>query len=276
MLVLALTPYALMASVPDVIQASLNGNEVYRLRIVNTSLGAVQISTDKGASWMLIGRVLIPATGTAPGGNETGGTVLRTSPYGSAINLGGGRILRILPDTRAKQHSPANLYLNVPYTAALVKDFLPPPGSKVLWSKLIQELPKPLPPGYTPHDGDVLTLIAEQSAIPHSRIEAYAKDAARYYQAQALARLRATGRKPVTGTLTVTARLAKDEHPFSVSFLVDGETRGIMNQAPFTMSWDTRTWEDGEHLLEVDALDEHGHVTSRSKTLVVIQNRVSE
>jgi len=42
------------------------------------------------------------------------------------------------------------------------------------------------------------------------------------------------------------------------------------------MSWDTRTWEDGEHLLEVDALDEHGHVTSRSKTLVVIQNRVSE
>ncbi|MGC8667948.1 MAG: Ig-like domain-containing protein [Chthonomonadales bacterium] len=202
--------------------------------------------------------------------------MLRTNPYGTAINVGGGRILRILPNVHTKRRSHADIHLNVPPTAALVKDFLPPPGSTVLWSGRIGETPKPMPPGYMPRDGDVLTLIAYTTSMPRSHIGAYAADAAKYYRDQALARLRAAGRHPVAGTLTVTARLAAGEHPFSVTFLVDGETRGIMNKAPFTMSWDTRAWEDGEHLLEVDGLDEHGRVTTRSKTLIVVQNTASE
>lgn len=239
-------------------------------------MGPAQISTDGGATWLLIGRVVGPATDTSPGGTPAGGTVLRSSAYGGAINTGAGRIIRIIPSSPAPKRTDAAICMNVPFSAALFKDFLPPPGSKVLWSMSMREDPKPLPPAYVPRDGDVLTLVAETSAIPKSRISAYAQDASKYYEDTALARLRASGRHPVTGMLTITARLPAGEHPSSVAFLVDGETRGIMNSAPFTMTWNTRDWPDGEHLIEVDALDEHGRVTSRSKTLIVVRNRPSE
>jgi hypothetical protein len=38
------------------------------------------------------------------------------------------------------------------------------------------------------------------------------------------------------------------------------------------MRWDTRAWKDGEHLVEVRALDKGGGIVSRSKALVVVQN----
>jgi hypothetical protein len=36
--------------------------------------------------------------------------------------------------------------------------------------------------------------------------------------------------------------------------------------------WDTRQWENGEHLVEVRALDGAGKVLTRSKALVVTEN----
>ena len=41
--------------------------ELHRLRIVNATHGAIQISTDAGATWRLLGRVVDPAVTVAEG-----------------------------------------------------------------------------------------------------------------------------------------------------------------------------------------------------------------
>jgi hypothetical protein len=41
--------------------------EIHRIRIVNRPDGAIQLSTDRGKTWYLIGRVLFPAQGVIEG-----------------------------------------------------------------------------------------------------------------------------------------------------------------------------------------------------------------
>ena len=66
--------------------------ELFRLRIVNRKEGAIQVSTDYGASWRLVGRVLAPATTAAEGYTAAQyarpGTVAAIAVHGIRIRVG--------------------------------------------------------------------------------------------------------------------------------------------------------------------------------------------
>lgn len=86
--VLVATPVARPqnAAVPDQI-------ELHRLRVVNRKDGAIQVSTDGGGSWSLIGRVTSPATAVSEGflaaNYAAPGTIAATAVHGLRIRTGG-------------------------------------------------------------------------------------------------------------------------------------------------------------------------------------------
>jgi hypothetical protein len=126
--------------------------------------------------------------------------------------------------------------------------------------------------GYAPADGDVLLLLATASDDDLRRAGQAITAAARGYASHALARLRAAGRKPVTGALTVVARPAPGGDPGSVTFLLDGVPVALINRAPYSVRWDSADWSDGEHLIEARIIGPSGAVVSRTKQLIVVQN----
>jgi hypothetical protein len=254
------------APTPDAPQAA------FHLRIANTTHGAVQLSVDGGMSWLLVARVTRPVTSTAPGAESSERLVLRSNRYGMAFGAGNRRQIRVLPDIPVNAKTEGAILLNVPATAAVFKDFLPPSGTPVRIINGGRTEALPLPEAYYPKDEDVLEFVSPRTAATPEKLADYAKDAADFYLQRSLARLRASGKKPVTGTLLVTAKLKPGDQPNAVTFLHEGQVAGIMNTSPFSMRWDTRAWKDGEHLVEVRALDKGGGILSRSKALVVVQN----
>src|SRR5687768_16694306 len=244
----------------------------FHLRIANTTHGAVQVSVDGGATWLLIARVNRPALTASPGAATDAREVLRTNRYGMAFGIGKRREIRVLPDNPVNRKTGCSILLNVPVTAAAFKDFLPPAGSPVRIVPSARSEAIPLPEAYYPKDEDVLEFVAPRTSATPEKLAVYARDAADFYLQRCLAKLRASGGKPVNGTLFVSAKLKPGDQPNAVTFLHEGAVAGIMNTPPFSMRWDTREWQDGEHLIEVRALDKGGGILSRSKALVVVQN----
>ena len=199
--------------------------------------------------------------------------VLRSNQYGMAFGVGKDRLIRVLPDIPANRKTQGAILLNVPATAAVFKDFLPPAGTPVRYLTSASSEANPLPEAYYPKEEDTLEFVAPRTASTPGKIAVYAKDAERYYLEKCLTKLRLTGKKPISGSLFVSARLKPGDVPNAVTFLHEGSIAGIMNAPPFSMRWDTKQWPDGEHLVEVRALDKHGAILSRSKALVVVQNR---
>jgi hypothetical protein len=249
--------------------AQSEAGEAFRVRITNAILGPVEISTDQGKTWQLAARV---ARRVGRSAHEVGvalATVQRTSPYGIAIGLGLERVIKVLPDSAAARNDSAAILLNVPANGVFFRELLPPVGSPV--ERVLRGRAEPWQPGYDPQDGDVLQLVAPRAARSPERVDDLVRDAAARYLEMAVARLK--GRNPTRGMLTVVARLAEGENAHAVMFYVDGEVRAIVNTPPFEVRWDTRTWSDGEHLIEVKALDENGATLTQSRTLVVVRNR---
>lgn len=180
--------------------------------------------------------------------------------------------MRFLPDAPASRKDPCAIVINMPRTSALFKDFLPPAGSPVQYVPSTGKEPAPMPAGYTPGEEDILQFTVRQSTLPADKTGVYASDAAEAYQQRALSLLRARGQKPSSGILTVTARLAPDEDPAGVTFLLDGNVAGILNRPPFFMKLDTRDWSNGEHLIEIRAVDHGGATLTRNRILVVVEN----
>lgn len=246
--------------------------EAFRLRIANTLNGGIELSVDKGANWLLVGRVARPATATSAGVQSPAAEVQRSSPLGMAFGVGNGRQVRLLPDSPAGRKDTSAILANTPGTSALFKDFLPAVGSPVELVSSTGRETKPLPSPYTPRDDDRFQFTVKTTALPADKIGDYAKDAAQFYRERAIARLRAKGKSPSTGSLTVTAKLSPGDTPDAVTFLLDGATAAIMNRPPYTMKWDTKEWTNGEHLIEIRALSASGSVLTRSKALVVVDN----
>lgn len=82
------TPPATTESKP----AEATVRELHRIRIVNRKDGAIQVSTDKGVTWQLVGRVLAPATSVGPGYLASQyaqpGVVAATAVHGLRIRTG--------------------------------------------------------------------------------------------------------------------------------------------------------------------------------------------
>ena len=76
----------------------------------------------------------------------------------------------------------------------------------------------------------------------------------------------------VNGILALTATPPNAGEIAYVRLLVDGRPRGFTNVQPFTLSWDTTTFPDGEYVVEAQALDQNGAILDTSARRVYVLN----
>jgi hypothetical protein len=129
---------------PD--NSSLVTVEVWRIRIDNYADGPIEVSDDHGATWTMIGRVLVPATQSLTGYLAAGyapiGTVAASAVHGIRIRLGGASLaypslINIVP--REFVVTPNNfgghiagasgIYTNIPSGVSLFRSLSPYVGS---------------------------------------------------------------------------------------------------------------------------------------------------
>lgn len=176
----------------------------------------------------------------------------------------------MLPDSPTARKSKVGILLNVPNGSAVFKDFGPPSGTQI--ARRVGRSTLPIDGSYVPADGDVLTADVTQTRLTKEQLERYSADAVVRYREAAFARLRADGREPVSGKLTLSANLASGEKPAAVTFSVDFSINSMMNTGPYKVSINTRELADGDHVVEVRALDRTSAVISSSRRLVVVKN----
>ncbi len=97
------------------------------------------------------------------------------------------------------------------------------------------------------------------------------------YLAQSLARARQEHRSIVAGVLNLKAKLPPGEpDPIAyVTYVVDGQIVSSQNVPPFNFEWDTRRETEGEHLVEVRALNRNNHVITSKRALLIVQNKAN-
>jgi hypothetical protein len=145
-------------------------------------------------------------------------------------------------------------------------------GRRATLSLIIAGSTMPMHDGYAPSDGDRMILESPLQADAVDALQLEIRRIADEYRAQALTSLRTRGDKPTTGRLTVSANLPPNTQITAVTFLLDSVPVALLNRPPFRVVWDTRDWQDGEHLVEVRALDARGICLTRSKRLVFVAN----
>ncbi|HLK60544.1 MAG TPA: Ig-like domain-containing protein [Chthonomonadaceae bacterium] len=279
--------------------------ETYRLRIENIQYGRVEISIDGGRRYILLGRVLHPATATAAEKNATTpSSVLRGSGFGLVLTTTPGNALKlrpfapVAPTGKGKKPNappaadPAAIVTNLEPESGLFADLLPPDGSPVRVQIGEQEA-APFPSEYTPATEDVLSLSVQLPLPPlaagapprpeSERLAAFRTELKKRVEALgdayargAVARAEAEKRKIVSGSLIIRPKLSPDEiAPIkAVSFFVDNDPIATTTVAPYTHEWETRDLPDGEHVLEIRALNEKGGFVTRIRLLLVIRNTI--
>jgi hypothetical protein len=268
--------------------------ETYRLRVQNTELGCVEISADGGLHYLLIGRVQRAATGTVvERGANTPGIVLRSGADGLAFTVGAGRVVKLRPAPRPLTGNsakgihlpapaiPSEIATNLPAGNGLFGDLMPLPNAVVRLQSGSQTL-VPLTDAHVLAADEVYVFIVSlpnrasssgtdaQQAEIGDRIAALARS----YAAGAAARARSEGKTVYSGTLTLRAQLPTGEpDPIAaVTYTVDDDLIAAQNVGPYVFGWDTRHVPDGEHLVEISALNLNGRVITRARTLIVVDN----
>ncbi len=274
--------------------------ETYRLRVENIQFGRIEVSLDQGRHFILIGRVARPAARTAAEKDANApGTVLRGQREGLAFCTGPGRILKLRPE-RPVVKSPKNgkllpappeptaVLTDIPMGKSLFAELLPPAGTSVrLISGRLREAS--FPEAYSPDTEDTFVFHVRLPVpdAPKEQAEAQREEGLREqvrrqvteqqkeYADAAPVRARAAGHKVVGGTLTLRA-MTPDGEPDpirAVQYFVDGSMIAAQDTAPFVYLWNTRAVEEGEHVIEIRALNQNVQPISRVRTLVVVQNR---
>jgi len=151
--------------------------ELHRLRVANKPDGAVQVSTDGGKTWRLLGRVLIPASTTKEGyiaaEYADPGTVAAVAVHGIRIRTSGPDprlhaplILSIDPreyagasDNKANKgyggHRPgsAGIFVDVPAGESVFRELAPQVGNRVYVVAPGGGKTNPILPGFKPSAG---------------------------------------------------------------------------------------------------------------------------
>ena len=76
----------------------------------------------------------------------------------------------------------------------------------------------------------------------------------------------------VSGVLSINANLSNLDRTMFVAFYIDGELKSMTNTPPFIYDWDTKEAPNGEHEIEVRAIDENGHIISKTASRVTVAN----
>ncbi len=270
-------------------------HEIYRLRIQNIIFGNIEISTDRGIHFALIGRVMEPAT--APELDKTAkfsGTVIRSSSSGIAFTMGKNEVLKLLPNALkvhykykklSNKHQKNEMRTNTAPGTGLFSSLAPPECTQVQL-QFEDNAPRPVDENTVINDEDALvfavSLSHSQPAVSNANQDDHLKivyadieKAASQYSAAAINCAEASGAKIVSGMLTLKARFVPGEpEPIvAVSYLIDSEVVYAQNTAPFEHSFDTKEIKDGEHVVEIRGFDKKGNPISRKRSLVVIRNR---
>ncbi len=155
--------------------------ETLRLRVQNIVAGAVQVSSDQGKTWRLVGRVTAPATDNVTGYLASGyaqpGKVAATAVHGIRIRVGGlgnayPKIISIIPREFAQTPKlfgglvagVSGIYTDIPTGTSIFRELSPYVGNTV-YLELSSGL-APLPDDYSPRPGDTLDIIVQRPANP--------------------------------------------------------------------------------------------------------------
>lgn len=136
--------------------------ELYRVRVVNRSGGAVEVSADEGLNWSPLGTVTRPASAVA-----LSGSILGTVPAGTVAAVGPEHLLLRTPGDRGfvkslqvlakgQPASAATIATDIPVRGPLFRYLAPPVGSQLLLEQGDQL--RPLAMNYIPRVGDALIL----------------------------------------------------------------------------------------------------------------------
>ena len=162
--------------------------EIHRLRIVNRKDGAIQISTDRGQTWQLLGRVIVPANTVAEGylaaHYAQHGTVAAIAVHGLRIRISANDkmlhaplLLAVEPKEYAQyavkkrsaqfgghRAGSAGIYTDIPSGTSIFRELAPLVGSQVYLEspngKLI-----PIPPTYHPMNEDEVFVIPVHAPV---------------------------------------------------------------------------------------------------------------
>ena len=288
--------------------ARTSAGESYRLRVENTQFGRIEVSSDAGRHYLLIGRVLRPATTTLA--DKTAivpGIVVRTAPTGITLSAAPGRILRLRPADSLAGSAPQaqgrpRVRTAEPVGAAIVTNLAPgsgvlgelaPRSGSVVSLQTERAGLADLPGDYVPSVNDVLVITAAQAPAgksePANRVNPASTDSthknlrdrlealARAYAEGAVARAEAENRTVASGFFKLNAKLPAGE-PVPIAFVtyaIDGDLVAAENVAPFTYTWDTRRTGNGEHVVEVRALDAAGNPITSTRALVAVHNEAT-
>jgi len=161
--------------------------ETHRIRIVNSADGAIQISTDRGRTWHLIGRVTAPATQSLMGYSASGyaqpGTVAATAVHGLRLRVGDldtpdPLLINILPKEFSQTPTLfgghvsglSGIYTNIPVGTSIFRELSPLVGNRVFLESGMGNGQSPLPLNYIPCEGDVLQITVRQPANPLAEV----------------------------------------------------------------------------------------------------------
>lgn len=241
-----------------------------RVRVQNTTLGAVEVTVDGGKNWRLIGRVREPALEPSQDDAATAKGVGSVTRDAVRLILDRGRTISIVPP--GKGATPRSvMMLGSPDSVSLIFEVLS--CGRACLGLEVSGKAVPMYDGYTPSDGDVMLIGIVPLPDKNDAVTSLVEGAYRRYTETARQRQQASGRKPTCGYLTVVAKPLRDQQMGPVVFLLDGSPVAIINRPPYSVRWDTRDWTDGEHLVEVRALSPTGTIVTRNKALVFVQNR---
>ncbi|HLJ55896.1 MAG TPA: hypothetical protein VKT77_12730 [Chthonomonadaceae bacterium] len=272
---------------------TVSARETYRLRVENARFGRIELSVDGGEHFLLVGRVLKPASLAAPDrAAKEPGVVVRSSADGIAFSIAPGQVLKLLPapahPTRAKVADCA-IATDIRPAAAPFGDLGPAIGGAVLqqvgnapWSHY--------PSGLTPTDETVFGFIVAlpglcadgaSHAPPGPSVMAKLADArkrlteqcARYAEGAA-SRATENGRSIVSGKVLLRAKVPEGEpEPITaVSYSINGDVVSMQNTLPSEYYWDTTRLPNGEYVVEIRGYSARASVVSRVRALVVVKN----
>jgi hypothetical protein len=161
---------------------SYPSTEAWRIRIDNAPDGPIQVSTDQGENWHLIGRVITPATRTLEGYLAAGyapiSTVAATAVHGIRIRVGDTstaypNLLNIVPKEFAVTPNyygghisgVSGIYTDIPSGISLFRELAPYAGSKVFLDTGSGAL-QPLTSFYSPAINDILVIVVRRPENP--------------------------------------------------------------------------------------------------------------
>lgn len=158
-----------------------NEVELFRLRVVNDYSGPIEVSLDKGNSWIALGRVDRPAVTYNPDAFRASGYIEIGVVSASAVNAihitvgkgeadpintpeKSGRTISIIPrgtDTSTEPNS--RILTNIEGGTLIFREWSPFVGNKVFLAK--EEELSPIPDNYVPSIGDRLVILVTAPSI---------------------------------------------------------------------------------------------------------------